>query len=159
AGAGKRGAAPDGATRPPSAPDFPGDLEHEAELALLVVLRDAVALGDAREAALRRQAKLLEREVPRRLVDTPLDPVLVLERAVLRRDESDSDLLAPPHDPERRESARALVVVPEEDAADVEPVEDDLGDRLGSAFADAAALRVAAAQLAANGDVARSIGD
>src|SRR5690606_29592659 len=139
--------------------DLPGDLEHEAELALLVVLRDAVALGDAREAALRRQAKLLEREVPRRLVDTPLDPVLVLERAVLRRDETENDLLALRHEPERLESARALVVVLEEEAVDVELVEDDLGDRLVSAFREPAALRVAAAQVDANGHVVRSIGD
>src|SRR5690606_30465105 len=147
------------AARATSAPHLFRDLDDERELALLVVGREDVALGDAREAALRGEAQLLERDVSRRLVDAPLDLVLVLERSALRRDEAEHDLLAFRHEPQRLEAAGPLVVVLEEETVDIELVEEHVGDRLVPALGEPTALRVAAAQVNADGHVVRPAGD
>src|SRR5258708_26424426 len=65
------------------APDLAGDLDDEAELGNLVLDRDLVPLDRAREAALRAQAKLVERQKARRLVDAALQFVLALQRRQL----------------------------------------------------------------------------
>src|SRR6187397_3226191 len=75
------------------APDFLRDLDDQPQLRPLVVFRQAVALDGRREAALRRQAELLERCVARRLLEPALQLVLRLQLAALRRHESEDDLL------------------------------------------------------------------
>src|SRR5205807_4605393 len=47
-------------------PDLPGDLDHQLQLAALVILAEAVPHLAARETALRRDAEILERDVLRR---------------------------------------------------------------------------------------------
>src|SRR5678815_3061262 len=63
------------------APDLVGDLDDEAQLGALRLDRDVVAVHRAREAALGRQAQLLDRHVLRRLVDAALQVVLRFELA------------------------------------------------------------------------------
>ena len=57
-------------------PDFPRGLDHQRELRLLLVQRERVAFFRRREAALRAQAKLLERHEARGFVDAALEIVL-----------------------------------------------------------------------------------
>ena len=74
-----------------------------------------------REAALRGQAELLERGVPARLLDAPLQLVLRLEGSALRRDEAEHDLLrSRRQEAQRLEASRALVVPLHEEAVHVE---------------------------------------
>ena len=54
-------------------PHFVGDLDHEAQLGGLLLDREGVALLGGREAALRRQAELVDVDVLRGLLDAPLD--------------------------------------------------------------------------------------
>jgi hypothetical protein len=61
------------------------DLNDELELLPLLVLGQDVALLGRGEAALRRQRELIERREFRGLVEPPLDVVLLLQRAALRR--------------------------------------------------------------------------
>ena len=82
--------------------------------------RERVALDGRREAALRRQAELLDRRELRRLVDPPLQLVLRLELAALRRHEPEHDLLvALRQEAQRLEAARPLVVPLHEEPVDL----------------------------------------
>ena len=113
--------------------------------------REHVALDRRREAALRREAQLLERRVPRRLLDAPLQLVLRLELAALRRHEPEHDLLlALRQEAQRLEAARALVVPLHEEAVDVELVEQRLGDEVVAALRRPRRLEVAAARCASS---------
>src|SRR5690242_2451086 len=75
------------------APDLVRKLDDQAQLRPLLVLRQDVALDGRREAALRREAELVDRRMLGRCLDTALDLVLRLELSVLRRDETEHDLL------------------------------------------------------------------
>src|SRR5690606_7452876 len=85
-----------GATRSrvSASPDRAGDLDDALELAPLLFLGERVAVVRAREAALRRQAQVLERDEARGLLDPALEHVLRLEFAGLRGDEAEHDALA-----------------------------------------------------------------
>src|SRR6185503_21378030 len=70
-------------------PDFLRDLHHQLQLALLVVLAQPVADLAGGEAALRRQAEVLEWDELRRLVDALLQGVLLLQDGRLGRDQAE----------------------------------------------------------------------
>ena len=95
-----------------------------------------VALDRRGEAALRREAELLDVDELRRLVDPPLQLVLRLELAELGGDEAEHDGLALRQEAQRLEAARALVVLLQEEAVDLELVEERLGDEVVAAFGD-----------------------
>src|SRR5438552_13897171 len=95
----------------PSGPDLARGLDDAPELGPLLVLGQHVALFGGGEAALRAQAQLIERDVPGRLVDPPLERVLLLQRPALGRHEPEHDLLvALGQEAQRLEAARALGV-------------------------------------------------
>src|SRR6185312_557608 len=91
----RRGGFGKGNRRCPSrlAPYLLGDLDDQLQLAPLVLLGEDVALDGRGEAALAREAELLERRVARRLLDAALEVVLRLELAALRRHQAEHDLL------------------------------------------------------------------
>src|SRR6478609_9048487 len=93
------------------APDLARDLDDQAQLRALRLDRDVVAVHRAREAALRRQAELLERDVLRRLVDAALEVVLRFELAELGRHEAEHDRLALRQEAQRLEVTAARIVV------------------------------------------------
>ena len=95
----------------------------------------------------------------RRLVDPALELVLALEPASFVVTSPSTTRLALRHEAQRREVARARVVVLEEVAVDGELVEQHLGHRLVAAFGDPGALEVAAAQVHADGHAGRPLGD
>src|SRR6478735_143485 len=129
------------------APDFLGDLDHQADLFGLLLGGDVVAVDRRGEAALRTQRELVDVDELRRLVDPALDVVLALELAELGGDEAEHHRLALGQEPQRGEVARARVVVLEEERVDIELVEHDLGDGLVAAFGGPARAEVAAAQV------------
>src|SRR5438105_4889795 len=128
------------------APDLPGapylfrSLDDQAQLRCLRLTRDLIAMHGARKAALRRQTELVERQHLRGLVDFSLQRVLGLELAELGRDQAENDGLPGRHEAQRRKIAAAGIVVFEEIPVDLELVEQDLGDRLVSAFGHPGAL-------------------
>src|SRR6185437_16918520 len=73
--------------RAASLPHVRGDLDDQPQLRPLLLDRERVALDRRREAALRREAQLLERHVLRGFVDAALERIGVLQRAGLRGDE------------------------------------------------------------------------
>src|SRR5262245_56291315 len=73
------------------APDLAGQVNDHPQLRPLFLLGEHVALLGRSEAALRRQAELLERCEFRRLLDAALHVVLLFERAALRRDKAEHD--------------------------------------------------------------------
>src|SRR3954452_7767415 len=111
-------------------------LDDEAQLRPLLLLGDRVALDRRGEAALRRQAELVEIDVLRRRLDAPLELVLALELRALRRDEPEHDDLALRDEAQRLEPARALVVPLHEEPVDLELVEQRLGDEVVAALGD-----------------------
>src|SRR5262249_59338903 len=105
------------------------------ELRPLLVFGQNIALLGGCETALRREAELIERRKLRRLLDAPLDIVLLFERAALRGDEAKHDaLLALGQKSQRFEAAGALGVVFEKIAVEIDRAEKPLGDRLIAAF-------------------------
>src|SRR5262245_19607188 len=72
-------------------PDFPGDVHDQPELGPLLLLGQLVAFDRAREAALRAQARVVERHESRGLLD-PIDQRLPLfQIANLARDEPEDN--------------------------------------------------------------------
>src|SRR3990167_3345788 len=73
------------AARSQAAPHLARQLDAERELRPLIPDGHVVALDGRGETALRADAELVERDVPGRLVEAPLEVVLLLEGAHLRR--------------------------------------------------------------------------
>src|SRR5579862_6216280 len=73
-------------------PHLARDLDDHPQLGPLLFLGEVIAFLGRSEAALRRQAELIERDIFRRLVDAALEFVLCFQRAGLGR-----------HQPERSE--------------------------------------------------------
>src|SRR5829696_9404369 len=92
-------------------PDFACDLHAPPELGALLVLAQQVAQLRIGEAALRRQAELVDRCELGRLVDAALELVLALQLAGLRRHDAQHDLLALREKAQRLEAAGAVGVV------------------------------------------------
>src|SRR5258707_8779675 len=129
-----------------AAPYFAGRVDAQLELGLLLLDGEVVAVVRAREAALRREAKVLHRHVLGRGVDAPLERVLRFELGQLGAHQTEHHLLALGHQAQRLEAAGALVVVLEEEAVDVQAGEHALGDEVGvTAARQPGALEVAAA--------------
>src|SRR4051812_47666482 len=105
----------------------------------------------AREAALRRQAQILERHVLRRLIDAPLEIVLRFERRYLGRDEAKHHLLSARYEPQRLEAAGALGVELHKEGVDAGG-EHRLGHRLVAALGDPSALEIAAGRVHRDGE-------
>src|SRR5258708_17293208 len=111
-------------------PDLVGNLGDPPELCPLLVLGQDIALLGGGEAALRREAELVEVDEPCRLVDASLEVVLGFERPALRSDEPEHHHLALGHEAQRREAAGAVAVAFHEISVDVDLVEQDFSDRL-----------------------------
>src|SRR4051812_40835489 len=93
-------------------PHLVGELLDHAKLRPLLLLGKDVALLGGGEAALRREAELLQRSELGRLVDPPLDVVLLLERTALGGDEPEyHGLVALRQEAQRLEAAGAVAVV------------------------------------------------
>src|SRR3982751_3999603 len=110
------GTTPRAAGSDPLVPDLARALDDARELRPLLVLGKEVAVVRAREAALGRQAQVLERHGPGRLVDAALERLLALQRAGLRGHQAEHHLLPLGQQPQRPESAGALAVVLHEEA-------------------------------------------
>src|SRR5262245_45425267 len=108
------------------APDLASGLDTQPELRPLLFLGEVVAVVRAGEAALRADAQVLERHELRRLVDAPLEDILGFELRQLGGNQPEHHLLALGDVAQRLEAARALVVVLEEEAVDVDPRESGL---------------------------------
>ena len=124
-----------------------GDLDAVAELGPLLVVGHHVAVDRRGEPALRAQRQLVERHVLGGLVDAGTQLVGGLEVGVLRRDQSRARGLVRRHEPQRREAARALVVVLEEVGVDLQLVEQHLGDGVVAAGREVHAAEVAPAEM------------
>ena len=92
--------------------------------------RQRVAVDRRGEAALGREAELVEVDELRGLLDPAFEEVLGLELAALGGDQAEHDDLALGHEAQRLEAAGACVVPLHEEAVDVELVEQRLGDEV-----------------------------
>src|SRR6185312_6036134 len=131
----------------PSLPDAARRLDHDLELALLVVGADEIADDVRGEAALRADCQLLERDVPGRLVDALSQLVDLLDFRHLGGDEAEHDHLALGHEAQGGEAAGARRVIFEHEAVVRQLVEQPLGDGVVGALAVPHAALVAAAEM------------
>src|ERR1700761_466614 len=129
-----------------SSPNLVGELYDHPQLGPLLVLGQNVALFGRGEAALRRQAELVERDVLGRLVDAALDDVLAFELAGLGGDQPEYQLFVPfRKKPQRLEAAGALAIVFEEIAVESGMAEQMFGDEFVAARGDEGRTKIAAA--------------
>src|SRR2546426_1290809 len=138
-------------------PDLSRDLDHQLQLAALVILAEAVTHLAAREAALRRQAQVFQRHVFGGGVDATLQAVLVLQFFSLRGNQPQDHLLSFRHKPQRLEAAGAPGVVLEKEAVHLRLAEHRLGHRVVAAGGHPHAGVVAAAGVHRDGEIARAI--
>src|SRR5712691_13458351 len=94
-----------------SSPHLIRDLHDPRELRPLLVLAEDIAFLSRGEAALRREAELVERDEFRRLVDAALEGVFALEQSLLGGHEAEHHHLALGHEAQRLEAAGAVAVV------------------------------------------------
>src|SRR4029450_3438673 len=76
-----------------SSPDLVGEFDDHAQFRPFLLLGQDIAFLGRGEAALRRQAELLERSEFARFLDAALDGVLLLERAALGGDGAQTNAL------------------------------------------------------------------
>src|SRR3954453_11242691 len=107
--------APPPAACPGLGPHLARGLDEERELGPLLGLGQRVALDRRGEAALAREAELLDVNVAAGLLDAALEVVLALEVAALGRHHAEDDEFAGRHEAQRLEASRARVVVLEEE--------------------------------------------
>src|SRR5713226_4480503 len=130
------------------APNVLGELDHLAHFGPLLFFGQNVAFFGRGKAALRAERELFERREFRRLVDAALDRVLALQRAALRGDDPDHDVLvALGQEAQRLEAAGPLAVVFEEVAVVVALREHPFGNRLVAARRNPGRAEVAAADV------------
>src|SRR5436190_11920975 len=99
-----------------SAPYLARGLDDQGKLGKLLVFRQQISLQGRGEAALRRQAELVEIHVFRGGIDAALEVVLALQLPALAGDEAQHDHLALRHEPQWLERPGARVVVFQEQA-------------------------------------------
>src|SRR6267378_7194158 len=138
-------------------PDLPGDLDHQLELAALVILAEAVPHLAAREAALRRQAQVLQRHVSGGGVDPLFQKILLFQHRCLGGNQSQDHLLSFRHETQRLKAAGAPGVVLEKKAVHPRLAEHRLGDRVVAARGHPHAGVVAAAGVHRDGEIAWAI--
>src|SRR5258707_14535601 len=128
-------------------PHLARGLDHQTELGDFARDIHGVAADAAGETALRAQCELLQRRMLRRLVDAALELVLGFELAALGGDQAEHGDLALGKEAQWFETAGAGAVVFEEVAVDIDLVEDELGDRLVTAFRHPGAGAISATQM------------
>src|SRR5579885_3329261 len=134
----------------PSAPHLARGFNDQPQLRLLLVDRQRIALDSRGEAALRRQAELLERNVFCRLVEATLQIVLALERRAFARYEPQNHFLsALRYKTQRLEPAGARIVVFKEKPIDRQLAEQRLGDMVVPALRHPGRTEIAAAHVRA----------
>ena len=120
----------------------------------MLVLGQHVAFFGRGEAALRRQAQLIERDIFGCLLDALLDVVARLQPAGLRGDQTEhDDLVALRQETQRLETTGALAVVFQEVAVVVAFFEQGLRHRLVAARRNPGRAEIAAADMGGNGHV------
>src|SRR5215217_4932813 len=128
-------------------PDLPGGLDDQTEFGHLFLVAEHVALNGRGEATLGRQTQLLDGHEAASLLDAALELVLVLELAAFGGDQTEHDQLPLGDEPQRLEPARALVVVLQEEAVDLEAAEQRLGDEVVAALGGPGRAEVAPAHV------------
>src|SRR6187431_3203391 len=142
------------------APNLVGELDDLAHLGPLLVLGEDIAFLGRGEAALRRQAELLERSELRRFLDALLDVALVLERAALGGYQAEHDLLVTlGQEAQRLEAAGALGVVFQEIAVVIDLSEQGFCHGLIAAFGNPGRAEIAAADMRGDDHVRRLRGE
>src|ERR1035437_7272622 len=137
-----------------SAPNLVGELNNHPQLGPLLFLGQHVAFFGGGEAALRRQAQLIERDIFGCLLDALLDVVARLQPAGLRGDQTEhDDLVAFRLETQRLETTGALAVVFQEVAVVVAFFEQGLRHRLVAARRNPGRAEIAAANVRGNGHV------
>ena len=91
--------------------------DHEIELCPLLVFREKVASGNAREPALSRQRKLIQRHKFASSFDAAKQIGLVLKRCCFRRNQANHDPLILGNKAQRFEAAGALAIILQEERA------------------------------------------
>jgi hypothetical protein len=133
-------------------------LDDELELGALLVVAEGIALDGGGKAALAGQAQLVEGDVLGGGVDAALEVVGVFQLATLGRDQPQHDHLAGRDEPQRLETAGALVVVFQEESVHGQAAEQRLGDEVVAARGGPGGAEVAAAQMRGDGQPGRLVG-
>src|SRR5579864_1599360 len=139
-------------------PDFLCDLADHLELGPLLVLGEDIAFLGRGEAALRRQAKLLEIGEFGGFLDAALDGVFGFQRPSLGRHQAQHHAAAFLQTPQRLKTAGAVGVVFHEIAVHLDLVEQHFLLGLVAAGAHVGRFVVAAAQMHCHRHVRRNVG-
>src|SRR3989449_6750936 len=138
-------------------PDLSRNLDHQLQLAALVILAQAVPHLAACEAALRRQAQVFQRHVFGSGIDPLFQKILLFQHRRLGGNQAQDHLLSFRHETQRLEAAGAPGVVLEKEAVHLRLAEHRLGHRVVAPRGHPHAGVVAAAGVHRHGEIARAI--
>src|SRR5262249_24248199 len=138
-----------------SAPHSVGQLDDASELAPLVIEAQGISTHARRKAALRADTEVIERDVAGRFIDASAQQVKRLELGPLAADQPEDHGLVLRYVTQRRQAARALALVFEEERVYVGLAKELFGDRVIAAFRHPVALVVALAEVKPDGHARR----
>src|ERR1700689_4017736 len=130
-----------------SAPDLARGIDHELELAPLLVQGEQVARGDGSEAALSAEREIFEWDEMRGFVNAPAQVVRRFKLWKFRGDKPQHNAFAARHQPQRFEAAGALGIVFQQEVIHVECAKKFFGDGVVAALGVPAAATIAAADV------------
>jgi hypothetical protein len=136
----------------PLAPNLTRGFDDEGELLHLFFGRDRVAENGRSKTALRADAELRQRKIPARRRDAPAQVIHALEPAGFSRDQAEHDEFVFGYVLERRERARAIIVVFEEESLYLEPLEEPATDRFVTSLGEPPAALIAASEMERESD-------
>ena len=139
-----------------SSPHGPGCFDHRAQLASLIVQRNAVADDRCGKPALGAQGQPLQRQVLGGLMDAVGELFHRLPAGAFGRHKTEDDRLVVGNVLQGRKGARALVVVFQEQALGADVLKDGPGDGLVAALGQPPAALIAASEMKAERDFRKS---
>ena len=118
--------------------------------------RDRVAENRRSKTTLRADAELRQRKILARRPDAPAQVIHALKPANFTGDQAEHDESVFGHVLERRERARAIVVVFEQEPLYLESLEEPATDRFVTSFGQPPAALIAASEMERESDIGKS---
>ena len=143
----------------PLAPNLTCSFDDEGELLRLFFGRDRVAEYGRSKTALRADAELRQGKILACRRDTPAQVAHALEPAGFSGDQAEHDEFVFGYVLERRERARAIVVVLEQKPLHGEPSEEPATDRFVTSLGEPPAALIAASEMERESDIWKSADD
>ena len=143
----------------PLSPNLTCSPDDECELLRLFFRRDRVAENRRSKTTLRADGELRHGKILARRPDAPAQVIRALKPAFFSGDQAEHEEFVVGYVLERRERARAIIVVFEQESLYLEPLEESAADRLVTSLGEPPAALIAASEVERESDIWKSADD